>query len=63
MKGYAQKSPNWEIDNLVAFLRKPKKVVRKTRMAFSGIKKDSDMANLLAYLREKSDNPAAKSSR
>lgn len=41
---------SWDADTLNAFLTKPKDVVSKTSMAFAGLKKDSDRANLIGYL-------------
>ena len=43
----------WDEATLRQFLKKPKKFVKGTKMAFNGIKKDSDMDNLIAYLKEK----------
>lgn len=40
----------WDVDTLNAFLTKPKDVVAKTSMAFAGLKKDKDRANLIGYL-------------
>ena len=40
----------WDVDTLNAFLTKPKDVVAKTTMAFAGLKKDKDRADLIAYL-------------
>ena len=40
----------WSIDALNAFLTKPKEYAPGTKMGFSGIKKESDRANLIAYL-------------
>ncbi len=40
----------WDIETLTAFIAKPKDVVPGTKMAFSGIKKEEDIANLIAYL-------------
>ncbi len=40
----------WEDDTLTAYLENPKKVVPKGKMAFAGIRKESEMAALLAYL-------------
>ena len=40
----------WDVDTLNAFLTKPKDVVAKTSMAFAGLKKDADRANLIGYL-------------
>ena len=40
----------WDEETLRAFLAAPKKIVPKTKMSFPGIKKDSDMDNLIAFL-------------
>ena len=40
----------WDVENLTAYLRKPKDVVPKGKMAFAGLKKDKDIANVIAYL-------------
>jgi cytochrome c len=40
----------WDIATLNAFLTKPKEAVPGTKMSFSGIKKDGDRANLIAFL-------------
>ncbi len=42
----------WNEETLAEFLKAPKKYVPKTKMAFGGVKKDKDMANLLAYLKQ-----------
>ncbi|MBP9752865.1 MAG: cytochrome c family protein [Proteobacteria bacterium] len=47
----------WTIDNLNAFLFKPKKLIPATKMTFVGIKDDQERADLIAYLRAQSDNP------
>ncbi|MCY6379507.1 c-type cytochrome [Hoeflea prorocentri] len=44
----------WDIETLTVYLKKPKDLVKKTSMAFAGIKKDSDMENLIAYLQDPS---------
>lgn len=56
MSEYAAKSGKWSFENLAAYLRKPKDVVPKTKMAFVGVKKDRDLANLILYLRDLADN-------
>ncbi|MBO6550304.1 MAG: cytochrome c family protein [Rhizobiales bacterium] len=52
------KGGKWDYDALAAFLKSPKKFLPGTKMAFSGIRKDAQLANLVAYLRSLSDNPA-----
>ena len=49
---------NWTFEDLNTFIRSPKDIVPGTKMAFAGIKKDSERADLLAYLRTLSDSPA-----
>ena len=41
----------WDEATLDKFLTKPKKLVKKTKMAFGGLKKDSQRADLIAYLK------------
>ena len=49
----------WDYNALNAFFYKPKAYVEGTKMNFAGLKKPSDRANLIAYLRSLSDAPAA----
>lgn len=48
----------WDLEGLEAFLTNPRKAVHGTKMSFAGLKKPKDRADLLAYLRQFSDNPA-----
>ncbi len=48
----------WTAQTLDAFIEDPRALVSKTRMSFRGIDAPADRANLLAYLRRFSDNPA-----
>ncbi|MBL1431711.1 MAG: cytochrome c family protein [Robiginitomaculum sp.] len=48
---------NWDFENLNAFLKKPKELVPGTSMSFIGLKKATDRANFMLWLREKSDAP------
>jgi cytochrome c len=65
VEGYAysqslkEKGGQWTYENLNAFLYKPKAFIQGTKMAFVGIKKAKDRADLIAYLRTLSDTPAA----
>ncbi len=47
----------WTYDNLDAFLTKPKDFAAGTKMSFAGLKKAEDRANLIAFLRGRSDDP------
>jgi len=42
----------WDDAALDKFLTKPKKMLKKTKMAFPGLKKNSHRDNLIAYLKE-----------
>jgi len=41
----------WDDATLTQFLKKPKAMIKKTKMSFAGLKKDKDLAAILAYLR------------
>lgn len=51
-------SEKWDFDHLNQFLLGPKKFIAGTSMGFAGLKKDSERADLMAYLRTLSANPA-----
>jgi cytochrome c len=40
----------WDAESLAEFLAKPKSYMKGTKMAFSGLKKDADLAAIAAYL-------------
>ena len=42
----------WDEESLRAYLKKPRKFIKGTRMAFAGIKKINQMDDLVAYLKE-----------
>jgi cytochrome c len=48
----------WDYEHLNHFLTAPKAYIAGTAMGFAGVKKDDERANLIAYLRSLSDNPA-----
>jgi cytochrome c len=54
MKG---KGGNWTFDDLNQFLTNPKAFVPGTAMGFAGIQKDSQRADVIAYLDTLSDSP------
>ena len=53
----AEHPGEWDYANLNAFLFKPKKFVKGTKMTFVGLKKARDRADLIAYLRTLSAAP------
>jgi len=52
------KGGTWTIDDLNQFIANPKGFVPGTAMGFAGIQKDSERADVLAYLNSLSDSPA-----
>jgi cytochrome c len=57
-KAMQSKAGNWNFESLNEFLIKPKAYVPKTKMAFGGIKKAKQRADLIVYLRNLADSPA-----
>ena len=58
MKEFSQDgSVAWDYEHLNQYLLSPKGLVRGTAMAFAGLKKPEDRANLIAFLRTLSDDP------
>jgi cytochrome c len=51
------KGGTWTYDDLNQFIANPKGFVPGTAMGFAGIPKDSERADVIAYLRTLSDNP------
>lgn len=52
-----EKGGEWSFENLDGFLAAPKKWLPGTSMAFAGIKKPEQRADLIAYLRSLSNSP------
>jgi cytochrome c len=44
----------WNDETLSAFLANPRGYIKGNRMAYAGLKKDEDIAHLLAYLKQES---------
>ena len=42
----------WDEATLTTYLRAPRKLVPGTKMTFAGLKKDQDIANVIAYLKQ-----------
>jgi cytochrome c len=51
------KGGDWTIEDLDAFIKSPKTFIPGTAMSFAGITKDSERADVLAYLNTLSDSP------
>ena len=48
---------DWTYEELNGFLHKPLKYIKGTKMAFAGLRKDSDRANIIAYLNSMGSSP------
>lgn len=46
----------WTAEELAAFLEKPKSYAKGTKMAFAGLRKEDDRANVIAYLATQTAN-------
>ena len=57
--GLSGKGGAWSFEDLDTFIENPKGFVSGTKMAFAGIKKGTERADLLAYLNAQSDKPLA----
>jgi len=53
MKAYGATGAVWDEAALLAYLENPKAIVAKTKMAFAGLKKEDERANLIAFLKTK----------
>ena len=42
----------WNEETLTEYLTKPKKMIKKTKMKFAGLKKEKDIVNVIAYLKQ-----------
>ena len=58
MQEYAAGGKVWDYEELNHFLESPKKYIPGTAMGFVGLKKEEDRANVIAYLRTLSADPA-----
>ena len=48
---------DWTFEELNGFLIKPAKHIKGTKMAYAGLRKESDRASVIKYLNANSDNP------
>lgn len=52
MKEFGTDGKVWSEELLAEYLPKPRELVKGTTMAFAGLKKPEDIANLIAYLKD-----------
>jgi cytochrome c len=62
MKEYGSDGKVWNEETLTAYLHDPRGLVKGTKMAFGGLKKDEEIQNVLAYLAQYSDMSGEASS-
>jgi cytochrome c len=53
MKAHAATTAVWDEAALQAYLENPKAIVAKSKMAFAGLKKEDERADLIAFLKTK----------
>ena len=49
-KANKESGVTWDLETLTVYLRAPREFIPKTKMPFPGLKKDEDIADLLAHL-------------
>jgi cytochrome c len=57
MIAMGDKLGTWTFDDLNTFLSGPQAYVQGTKMTYTGVKKQADRINLIAYLRTLNDSP------
>ncbi|MGI9381368.1 MAG: c-type cytochrome [Methyloligellaceae bacterium] len=57
-KSLTEKGGDWEYGFLECFIKNPKKCLPGTKMAFAGVKKPGQRADLILYLRSLAETPA-----
>ena len=56
-KALSNYGKEWTFEELNGFLLKPAKWIKGTKMAYAGLRKESDRASIIKYLNKNSDNP------
>ena len=56
-KALASYGKNWTFEELNGFLIKPTTYLKGTKMAFAGLKKETERASVIKYLNQNNDNP------
>ena len=56
-KALASYDKEWTFEELNGYLIKPAKWIKGTKMAFAGLRKETDRASVIKYLNKYSDNP------
>ena len=56
-KALATYGKEWNFEELNGFLKKPAKYIKGTKMAYAGLRKETDRASIIKYLNQSGDNP------
>ena len=56
-KALIEYNKEWNFEELNGFLIKPSKWIKGTKMAYAGLRKETDRASVIKYLNKYSDNP------
>ena len=56
-KALSEYGKEWTFEELNGYLIKPAKWIKGTKMAFAGLRKETDRASVILYLNQNSDNP------
>ena len=56
-KALASYDKDWTFEELNGFLKKPATYIKGTKMAYAGLRKETDRASIIKYLNQNSDNP------
>ena len=56
-KALSEFGKEWTFEELNGYLIKPAKWIKGTKMAFAGLRKETDRASVIKYLNQSSDNP------
>ena len=56
-KALAAYGKEWNFEELNGFLTKPAAYLKGTKMAFAGLRKETDRASVIKYLNQNGDNP------
>ena len=52
MTSFGEEHPEWTDELLHSYLEKPRNVVKGTKMAFAGLRKESERDDVIAYLEQ-----------
>ena len=56
-KAMAAYDKNWTFEEMNGYLKKPQSYIKGTKMAFAGLRKETDRASVILYLNQNSDSP------